>query len=86
LSGGLDSEFAANCLFDRGVNFTPIIMDIHSNRIENWYAHYWCYEKRIKPLIITMNEKDVIKTFSKISEEKNIPFYCSIPIILSEIV
>jgi hypothetical protein len=86
LSGGLDSEFVANCLFDRGVQFTPIIMDIHSNRIENWYAHYWCYEKRIKPLIITMNEKDVIKTFSKISEEKNIPFYCSIPIILSEIV
>ena len=86
LSGGLDSEFVANCLFDRGVQFTPIIMDIHSNRIENWYAHYWCYEKRIKPLIITMTEKDVVKSFSKIAEEKNIPFYCSIPIILSEIV
>jgi hypothetical protein len=86
LSGGLDSEFAANCLFDRGVKFTPVIMDIHTNRIENWYAHRWCYENKIKPLVITLSEEEVIKTFPKISQERNIPFYCSIPIILSKLV
>lgn len=86
LSGGLDSEFAANCLFERGVKFTPVIMDIHTNRIENWYAHRWCYENKVKPLVITMSEEEVVKTFPKISQERNIPFYCSIPIILSKMV
>jgi hypothetical protein len=86
LSGGLDSEFAANCLFDRGVKFTPVIMDIYTNRIENWYAHRWCYENKVEPLVITMSEEEVVKTFPKISQERNIPFYCSIPIILSKMV
>ena len=86
LSGGLDSEFAANCLFDRGVKFTPVIMDIHTNRIENWYAYRWCHEKKVKPHVVTMTEKEVTKFFPKIAEERNIPFYCSIPIILSKIV
>lgn len=86
LSGGLDSEFAANCLFDRGVKFTPIIMDIQTNRIENWYAYRWCHEKKVKPHVVTMTEKEVTKFFPKIAEERNIPFYCSIPIILSKIV
>jgi hypothetical protein len=86
LSGGLDSEFAANCLIERGVKFTPVIMDIHTNRIENWYAHRWCYENTIKPLVITLSEEEVVKTFPKISQERNIPFYCSIPIILSKMV
>lgn len=86
LSGGLDSEFAANCLYDRGVNFTPVIMDIQTNRIENWYAYHWCHEKKIKPLVISMSEKEVVKYFTKISEERNIPFYCSIPVVISRMV
>lgn len=86
LSGGLDSEFAANCLYERGVKFTPIIMDIFTNRIENWYAYRWCYEKKITPLVISMTEAEVANTFPKISLSKKIPFYVSIPLILSEIV
>jgi hypothetical protein len=86
LSGGLDSEFAANSLFERQVKFTPIIMDIGCNKIENWYAYRWCHEKNIKPLIISLTEEEVVKHFSKISQEMNIPFYVSINVILSEIV
>lgn len=86
LSGGLDSEFAANCLLERGVDFIPVIMDIQTNRIENWYAYRWCYEKNKKPLVISMEESQIIESFPKISLEKKIPFYSSIPLILSEIV
>jgi hypothetical protein len=86
LSGGIDSEFAANCLLSSGVNFTPIIMDIKSNSIENWYAYKWCYENKKKPLVIEMTEFQIITSFPQIALKKNIPFYAVIPIVLSEIV
>ena len=86
LSGGIDSEFAANSLLSRGVNFTPIIMDIKSNSIEKWYAYKWCYENKKKPLVIEMTEFQVLTYFTQIAVKKQIPFYSVISWILSEIV
>jgi hypothetical protein len=86
LSGGIDSEFAASCLQERGVDFVPIIIDLSSNKNELWYAYKWCYENKKKPVVIEMTEFQVITSFPQIALKKNMPFYAVIPIVLSEIV
>ena len=55
LSGGLDSEFAAKSLLERGVSFTPVIVDFGLNSSEVWWAYYWCYKNKIKPKIIDLS-------------------------------
>lgn len=86
LSGGLDSEFVANCLKERDVDFVPIILDIGTNQIESWYAHRWCYENGKKPLVIEMDESQIIELFPMIAEKKKTTFYSVINLILSDIV
>lgn len=82
LSGGLDSEFVAKCLIDHGVKFTPIIVDYASNMNEMWYAYRWCYEYKIKPVVIKLTRDDIINTFAKISERYNTAFICAIDFIV----
>lgn len=82
LSGGLDSEFAAKCLYDNGVKFTPIIVDYTSNANEKWYAYYWCYEHRIKPIVLKLTQQDVLENFPKISFKYSTAFVSSIDFIL----
>lgn len=82
LSGGLDSEFVAKCLYEHGVKFTPIIVDYKSNANEIWYAHRWCYEYKIKPIIIKLTRDDIITNFAKISEKYNTAFICAIDFIV----
>jgi hypothetical protein len=86
LSGGLDSEFAAKCLHEREVDFIPIIFDIGTNRVENWYAHRWCYVNGKKPLVIEMSEPQIVELFPKIAKKKKTTFYSVINLVLSEIV
>jgi hypothetical protein len=69
LSGGIDSEFAAECLLSRGVEFTPLIVDIENHRSESWYAHYWCYKNKITPKIIKLPWDFVKKTFPSITKK-----------------
>lgn len=53
LSGGLDSECVANSLVRNRIPFTPVILKIGDvNRLETWYAEYWCYANNITPLVI----------------------------------
>lgn len=82
LSGGLDSEFVAKCLYDCGIKFTPVIVDYTSNANEMWYAHRWCYEHKIKPAIIKLTRDDIITSFAKISEKYNTTFICAIDFIV----
>ena len=63
LSGGIDSEFVANCLIQRGIKFTPIIVDYEFNRLEIWYAYYWCYRNNITPKVINISKKYVYEVF-----------------------
>ena len=69
LSGGIDSEFAAQCLLSRGVKFTPLIVDIENHGIESWYAHYWCYKNKITPKVIKLSWNFVEKTFPSITKK-----------------
>jgi len=86
LSGGLDSEFVAKCLYDNGIKFTPIIVDYTSNANEMWYAHRWCYEYNIKPIIIKLTRDDIVANFAKISEKYNTTFICAIDFIVERYV
>jgi len=62
LSGGIDSEFAAQCFLDSGVPFTPIIAEIKgSNEFDYWYACRWCKEHNIKPIVIEVSLEDIKK-------------------------
>ena len=54
LSGGIDSEFVANCLLERNVPFTPVIVDYNYNGAEVWYAYYWCYRNKITPKVFKL--------------------------------
>ena len=60
LSGGIDSEFAAECFLKAGVPFTPIIANIKgSNEIDSWFAYRWCKEKNIQPLTMDITVRQV---------------------------
>lgn len=61
LSGGMDSEFTADCLYNRGVKFTPVLVDYKSNDIELWYAKQWCIKRSIPPIIYNAAKEDVLK-------------------------
>lgn len=74
LSGGLDSEFVANCLFERGIKFTPILIDYASNHFELWYAKRWCYKNKVIPIILTLSRKEFLNDmFSTSLEYKALP-------------
>lgn len=60
LSGGIDSEFVANCLLERNVSFTPVIVDYSYNKAEAWYAYYWCYRNKITPKVFNLTSTQAI--------------------------
>lgn len=86
LSGGLDSEFAAQSLYERGIKFTPVIVDFELNCAETWNAYYWCYEHKIIPDIIKISMNEIVEKFSEISLNKNVPFVSSIDFIVEQYV
>jgi len=62
LSGGIDSEFAAECFLKAGVPFTPIIAEIKgSNEFDFWYACRWCKQHNVVPVIINVSLEDIRK-------------------------
>ncbi len=69
LSGGLDSECVANALTRASVPFTPVILKIDGvNKLETWYAEYWCHTNNVKPLVLeyTVDDfADKCKQFAK---------------------
>jgi len=82
LSGGIDSEFAAECFLKADIPFTPIIANIKgSNEIDSWFAYRWCKEKNIKPLMIDITVEqikevniDILKkTFVRLSVAVSFP-------------
>lgn len=86
LSGGIDSEFAAKCLKQRGVKFTPIIFDFTLNKAEAWNAYYWCYENHIKPEVVNMSVAEMKLKFPDIARTYKTSFINSIDFILEEYV
>ena len=86
LSGGIDSEFVANSLLERGISFVPVIVKLETNKIESWFAFKWCYENKKTPLVISLTEEEIVNSFLKISNENNIPFYSSPQVLLSKII
>lgn len=50
MSGGLDSEFAAESLYRNHVPFVPVVGFVsNSNNYDYFYAMHWCQQRNIKP-------------------------------------
>ena len=64
LSGGIDSEFAAECLYRHGVDFVPIILDLRVNGAEVWHAFKWCRDHNIEPWVIPVTPRYVTEVLS----------------------
>lgn len=86
LSGGIDSEFIAKCLYERGVKFTPVIVDFTLNSAEVWHAYHWCYKNNVKPHTIKIEMNEVSDKFSAIALKYNVPFITAIDFIIEEYV
>lgn len=53
MSGGIDSEFVATTLFNKGIKFTPVIfMAEDLNELDVWWAIEWCKTHNVKPTFI----------------------------------
>lgn len=72
LSGGMDSEFVAQSLFDRSIKFYPVIVDYQTNAAEAWYAYNWCRVNGVKPIVIKLTREMVQASFSSLAKK-----YCT---------
>lgn len=60
LTGGMDSECAADTLLRNNIPFTPFILDLGDlNAYEVWYAKYWCWKNKVTPLIQQFTQDQV---------------------------
>lgn len=83
-SGGIDSEFVVKCLHERGVPFTPVIVDFQINGAEVWYAYYWCKKHNVIPLIIKLSPGEMRNSFSQICDKYNTSFIGAVDFIIEE--
>lgn len=59
MSGGLDSEFVANCLYRNNITFTPVIGYIpQSHNQDYFHAMYWCEKYKVEPVCIEFELDD----------------------------
>lgn len=65
-SGGIDSELVASILYRNKIEFTPIIVRTeNTNRLESWYAEYWCHIYDIKPIVIEQTAEQCARDYVK---------------------
>lgn len=84
LSGGIDSEFTANCFLKRGISFTPLIVDYISNGPEVWWAYRWCYLNGIIPDVIRLSHHDYVKLSWTYAKENNTSFSSALDFIMEK--
>jgi hypothetical protein len=84
MSGGIDSEFTANCFLKRGIPFTPLIVDYISNGAEVWWAYRWCYLNGITPDVIRLSQHDYVKLSWTYAELKNTSFSSALDFIMEK--
>lgn len=84
LSGGIDSECTARILVKNKIPFTPVILKIGTlNKLEVWYAEYWCAINNKTPLILEYSIDDFAKEIAKFAPKlKYIRNYNLTPILL----
>lgn len=86
LSGGIDSEFTAKCFLERGIAFTPLIVDYISNGAEVWWAYKWCYENNVVPDVIKLSKEKYISICTKYAKQYNTSFFSAIDFMMEEYV
>ena len=84
LSGGMDSEFVANCLYAHDVPFTPLLIDYGVNAAELWYAYLWCKEHDITPKVLTLSLHDMLTSLPEIALKYQTAYVSSIDFILEK--
>lgn len=63
LSGGYDSEYTLRTFLRNDIDVVPLIVTCDANKTETAYAFHYCRMNNIKPTVIHMTEKDVLKTY-----------------------
>ena len=74
LSGGLDSEIVAQSFYEQGIEIYPIITNIkwyniHVNYSDTWYAHRWCKERNIKPIVFNYSITELLTESLKLAKQ-----------------
>lgn len=84
LSGGMDSELTARILIKNKIPFTPIILKVGDlNRIETWYAEYWCHVNKVTPIILQYSIEDMVKQTARLSAKlRRVRNYLMAPVLL----
>ncbi len=86
MSGGIDSEFIAKTLYERGIKFTPILVDYVSNGAELWYARHWCYTHKITPIVLFITAEEMKVKFSHFAYKYKVNFLTAIEFYIEEYV
>lgn len=86
LSGGIDSEFMANCLLSRGIKFTPVIVDFEGNRLEAWYAYLWCKRNNIEPRVISLPLQMAAAIFQHYAVKHSTAFVSGMEFVLNTLI
>ena len=69
LSGGIDSEFVANSLLERGINFIPVIVNLETNKIEsliNQADELYVAQASFESILAKLNDADLQAQLEKI--------------------
>lgn len=61
MSGGVDSEFVADILYQHNIPFTPVVGCAPDNANQDYFfAMHWCQHRNIKPLVVEFKTDDII--------------------------
>ena len=70
MSGGIDSEYVAVTLKNMLIDFTPIILQIEEyNQLDTWWAHRWCKQNNIEPIVIDVTLSKFFLEYSRIIKQ-----------------
>jgi len=86
MSGGIDSEYVAVILKKMSLAFIPLIVEIEEyNQLDTWWAHRWCKENKVEPVIIKITlieySSKILeltkKYYTKRAQGASVAYYCS---------
>ena len=73
MSGGLDSEFIAEVLYNNNIQFTPIIV-VRIDSTDHQRAIDWCKSRSITYLTVKFDQSDLARISMKLAKESKLYF------------
>lgn len=70
LSGGQDSEYIVRCFKRNKISFIPIIGKCNGSSIDTDYADEICESIGIKPIILFVNDSEILQIFNELCQTR----------------